>query len=166
MRRLVNDANIFIDLEEAGLLETLLQLPYEFVTLDVLFEEELQAQHGHLLRSGLATLELQAGRMIRLHKLVQRYSQIGFMDCLALALAEQELCPLLTGDQKLRGAPEAEGLEVHGTLWVVESLLERQIIRLEQAYQAYDRMENAQRRLPYPLVRRRLRDRFGPRQRS
>lgn len=166
MRRLVNDANIFIDLEEADLLETLFQLPYEFVTPDALFEEELQSHHGHLLQLGLGTLELQAARMVRLHELLQRHEAIGFMDCLALALAEQERCPLLTGDRKLRDAAETEGLDVHGTLWVVESLLEHQIIRLEQAYAAYDRMENAQRRLPYRLARCRLRDRFGPRQRS
>ena len=163
MQRLINDANIFIDLQEAELLDDLFRLPYQFAAPDVLYEEELRQHHADLLQKGLITLELQGSRMVRLHELVQRYPTIGFIDCLALALAEQERCPLLTGDQKLRQAAEAERLEVHGTVWVIEALVEHQVIGLEQAYTAYDRMQDAQRRLPFAQARRRLRERFGKR---
>ena len=37
MRLLVSDANIFIDMEEGGLLELMFKLPYEFCVPDVLF---------------------------------------------------------------------------------------------------------------------------------
>jgi predicted nucleic acid-binding protein len=163
MKRLINDANIFIDLEEAGLTKQLFDLPYEFAVSDVLFEEELQAQHGDLLKLGLFTLELAHTRMLRVFDLQQRYSGIGFMDCFALALAEQELCPLLTGDNKLREAARAEGTEVHGTLWVIEEMLRQQIISIETAHRAYDRMELARRRLPFKEARRRLTTLFGKR---
>ena len=32
-------------------------------------------------------------------------------------------CPLLTGDRKLKNEAEESGIEVHGTLWVIASLV-------------------------------------------
>ena len=42
MQLLISDANILIDMDDSGLLSSLFKLPYEFVTPDVLFEEELK----------------------------------------------------------------------------------------------------------------------------
>lgn len=45
MQLLISDANILIDMDDGGLLSSLFKLPYEFVTPDVLFEEELKENH-------------------------------------------------------------------------------------------------------------------------
>ena len=45
MRLLIIDANILIDLEEGQLLEQFFQLPYNFRVPDILFSDELEAQH-------------------------------------------------------------------------------------------------------------------------
>ncbi|MFV3328184.1 hypothetical protein ACNFG0_17185 [Pseudomonas sp. NY15372] len=58
MQLLISDANILIDLEEGELLDELFRLPYQFTVPDILFFEELEAQHGHLLRRGLSLGEL------------------------------------------------------------------------------------------------------------
>jgi predicted nucleic acid-binding protein len=55
------------------------------------------------------------------------------MDHSALALALQERCPLLTGDKDLRVAAKKEGVEVHGTLWIIEELLNQKILKQSQA---------------------------------
>ena len=47
MRLLTCDTNILIDLEEGRLLEQFFKLPYEFRVPDILFSEELEAQHAH-----------------------------------------------------------------------------------------------------------------------
>lgn len=60
MQLLISDANILIDLGEGQLLTQFFQLPYEFRVLDILFYEELEAQHGHLLDLGLQTVSLPA----------------------------------------------------------------------------------------------------------
>ncbi len=39
MLLLVSDANILIDIEEGQLLDVLFQLPYQFVTSDILYYE-------------------------------------------------------------------------------------------------------------------------------
>lgn len=45
MQLLISDANILIDIHDCGLLSFLFDLPYEIVTPDVLFEEELKENH-------------------------------------------------------------------------------------------------------------------------
>ena len=156
MQLLVSDANILIDLEEGELLEQLFQLPYQFKVPDILFEEELRTNHAHLADLGLQVGELTADTMRDAFVLVQRYKDPSRNDCFALALARQEGCPLLTGDKALRKAAETEGTIVKGTLWVVEQMVQQNLIDCLLAHQAYDRMEQAGRRLPWSVARQRL----------
>ena len=51
MHVLISDANILIDLEVGGIIEGMFDLPYEFITPDILFEQELRRNHAHLLLS-------------------------------------------------------------------------------------------------------------------
>ena len=161
MPLLINDANIFIDLDVAGLTERLFRLPYEFATADVLFEEELRSQHENLLDMGLQLLELAGERMARVLELRSRYPDNSTYDCIALALAEQENCPLLTGDWHLREAGKAEKVEVHGTVWLIEAMVRHRVISLDDAYDAYNHLEAAERRLPFKEARKRLAQHFG-----
>ena len=58
---LVSDANVLIDMDAGGLLKAMFALDYDFAVPDILFEEELKAQHPELPRFGLKSLELKAG---------------------------------------------------------------------------------------------------------
>lgn len=156
MLLLVSDANILIDIEEGELLDVLFHLPYQFVTPDILYYEELEDQHGHLLELGLQPLELSPDSMRYAGDLVARYRGPSTNDCFALALANQEQCPLLTGDQALRNAAEEEQLEVMGTLWLVEELVRQGVISVDRAHQSYDAMKTAGRRLPWKVAKSRL----------
>jgi len=162
-QQLINDANILIDIEVANLRQELFRLPYVFVVPDALFEEELRAHHAELLNLGLQCVSLASGYMPRWEELVKRYgAHTSVHDCLALAVAEQERCPLLSGDRHLRQAAEQEGVEVRGTLWLIEEMVSHAVIDLARAYAVYDQLETAQRRLPFKQARTRLTDRFAP----
>ena len=52
MQLLICDTNILIDQEEGQLLEQFFQLPYKFRVPDILFYEELEAQHVELFVVG------------------------------------------------------------------------------------------------------------------
>ncbi|WP_281687308.1 PIN domain-containing protein [Pseudomonas citronellolis] len=156
MRLLISDANILIDLEEGQLLEELFHLPYQFSVPDILFAEELEAQHAHLLDRGLRLSELNSASMVYAMALTARVSGPSRNDCFALALARQERCPLLSGDQALRSAAEVENVEVKGTLWVMEELIRHQIISVAVARASYERMRANARRLPWEQALRRL----------
>lgn len=156
MTLLISDANIFIDFEDGGLLEALFRLPEAIAVPDLLFEDELREQHVNLIEHGLVLVELTEETLDRVLELGGRYSKPSRIDLAALAAAEQEACPLLTGDRNLRAAAQAEGIEVHGTLWVTERLVAAGFISVEALRGAYAKMKASDRRLPWADVEQQL----------
>lgn len=146
---LISDANVIIDMEVGGLLNQMFKLDYEFAVPDVLYEEELKENHADLPRLGLKQLELQPASVEYAVELGTKYRKPGRVDLLALALARQEQCRLLTGDQALREAGQAEGVEVVGTIWLVGEMLRDKIITRKDARSAYNKMKESGRRLPW-----------------
>lgn len=155
---LISDANILIDLEDGELITQLFSLPYYFSVPDMLYYDELEQQHNYLLALGLQIGELNPHSMQQAEMLCQHYTQPSRYDCFALVLAKQEQCPLLTGDKNLRKAAENELVEVHGTLWVVNGLLEHQLITPETARAAYQKMKAKGRRLPWSFAEQNIKD--------
>src|SRR5690606_21803002 len=149
MLLLISDANILNDLEDGGIIALLFRLPWKISTPDVLFAEEMAAQHPDLPLLGLALGELGEEAMGHVQRLSQTYPGPSRYDCMALALAIQEACPLLSGDRALRQAAEREGVEVHGTVWVVEPMLAQGLLDADAARRAFTAMANAARRLPW-----------------
>ena len=156
MQLLIIDANILIDLEEGRLLRQFFQLPYDYRVPDILFSEELEEQHSYLPELGLQIGELTGQSMYDSDELIKRYGELSRNDCFTLALARQEQCPLLTGDQALRKAAEMERVKTNGTIWVVNQLVKHQIVDKPEAKAAYVRMKDNDRRLPWTLVWRHL----------
>jgi len=158
-RLLISDANIIIDMNTGGLLRPMFRLDATFAVPDVLFEEELRTDHPELPRLGLKSLELREETVAYADRLIEKYSRLGasITDLLALALAWQEKCPLLTGDLRLRTAGQTEGVEIHGTLWLIEQMLGARTMSVRQAETGYEKMRRAGRRLPWDEVEQQLR---------
>ena len=159
MRLLISDANIIIDMNTGGLLRLMFRFDATFAVPDVLFEEELRTDHPELLRLGLKRLELREDTVVYAGVLVEKYRSLGasINDLLALALAWQEKCPLLTGDGRLRTAGQTESIDVHGTLWLIEQMVKARTITVRQAEAGYAKMREAGRRLPWDDVDKQLR---------
>jgi hypothetical protein len=130
VRLLISDANILIDLEDAELTALLFRLPFRVMTPDLLFFDELEAQHGHLVDLGLELGELEPAAVAATQVLAARYRRPSRNDCLALALAKQEQCPLATGDRDLAEAARAEAVPVVGTIWLIERMVLHRLIVL------------------------------------
>ncbi|MEA2119748.1 PIN domain-containing protein [Halovibrio sp. HP20-50] len=158
---LISDANVLIDLEEGGLTVELFRLPYVLTVPDILFIDELELHHGHLLELGLQLRELTSDSMTYAQQLVRRYGGPSANDCLALALARQEACPLVTGDKRLRKAADQEQVEKRGTIWLLEQMLDHRLITVQQAEAARDLMRQAGSRLPWDKLDQ-LIERFNP----
>lgn len=153
---IISDSNIFIDMEVGGLIKHMFRLPETFGTPDTLFYEELQENHAELPQLGLQVMELRSDFITMAEEFIGRYKGPSLNDLLAMALAKQEECPLLTGDGKLRSAAENEAMEVHGTLWLVERLHMESIITTRRVEIAYEKMQLAERRLPWDEVQRQI----------
>ena len=156
MQLLISDANIFIDLLEGDILELLFELPFEFIAPDILYYEELEELHSHLLDMGLKLGTLDETEMELVGHLANQYRDPSRSDCMALVLAQKESCPLLTGDRALRTAASQEGVPVNGTIWLIEQLLGHRLLTEDEAYLSLDKMEHSGRRLPWKLARERV----------
>ena len=149
MLLLISDANILIDIEDGNLTPLVFRLPYEIAVPDILFELELRERHSHLLEAGLKVKSLTAESVKKTESLSLKYPRPSMMDHSALALACQEKCPILTGDKDLRAAAKNEGIEVHGTIWIIEELLNQKLIQQFQAKSGFDSMKAKGSRLPW-----------------
>ena len=156
MPLLISDANILLDIEVGDLTAPMFSLGYQFVVPDVLYFEELEEQHAHLLDMGLKTMTLSAKGVARVEALSQAHPGPGRNDLFALALAEDKKCPLLTGDAALRQAAEMEQVEVKGTVWLIAEMVREQRITVTVAKAALHKMRVNGRRLPWELAEKML----------
>ncbi|MDZ7829361.1 MAG: DUF3368 domain-containing protein [Halofilum sp. (in: g-proteobacteria)] len=158
---LVSDANIFIDLEIGGVVREAFRLPEEIQTPDFLFQDELAEEHPDLISLGLVLGELDESGIADLVALAGRYTGISRYDSAALALARSIGCPLVTGDSRLRAAARTEAIEVHGTVWLIERMLDEHLITTGTARTAFESMRNNGRRLPWQKAERMIRRKSG-----
>ena len=152
MQLLVSDTNIPIDIEHGNLTVSMFSMKIVFIVPDVLFEKELRARHSHLLDLGLKIRRLSDEAVDKVLEFANKYRQPSRIDLFALGLAMQESCPLLTGDKNLRKAAVQEGVQVHGTIWLVSEMLREKIIQPAMARTAFQKMREAGSRLPWDEV--------------
>lgn len=143
-------------MDDGDLLSSLFRLPYEFLTPDVLFDEELKDNHPNLLELGLRIKTIESDFMAYAFSLKSSHGIVSVHDCLALSLAKQEKCPLLTGDRRLRNLAEKEAVIVKGAIWVVEQMVIHEVITVDEAKDAYQKMKEAGSRLPFEEAIKRL----------
>ncbi len=127
MRIIVSDSSCLIDLRKALLLDAFLGLPFEILIPNALFEDELlkftPAQKKGLLRDGLKVIDIPGPGVLRAREIVMANRQLSIHDGLAYVLAESNKgCILLTGDGRLRTLAAANGMSVHGVLWVIDEI--------------------------------------------
>lgn len=152
MQLLISDANILIDMEEGGLLDLMFSLPYQFKVPDVVLDEELEEMADRLRGLNVQVGELDGNWMRHAVELGDKHKKVSRYDCIGLALAKQERCPLLTGDLALRAAASQEAVVVKGTVWLVEQLIVLGKTSVSDAEISFSRMRDNGRRLPWDLI--------------
>lgn len=150
MLLLISDANILIDMEAGQLMERLFQLPMQFAMPDILYWEEIEPGTPDLEVPGLKILEVRGEYVRYASELPDKYgTALSPNDYLALALARQEDCPLLTGDQSLKIVARKEDVKVMGTVWLLQAMVENRLLSVDEAIAALALMKESRRRLPW-----------------
>ncbi len=152
MLLLISDANVLIDIEDGGLTAALFSLDCRIAVPDVVFAEELSERHSHLRDLGLEIHSLGSASVAYAERLASIYRRPSRNDLLALVLAKQEDCPLVTGDKALRDAATAERVTLYGTLWLVERMIRERRITVAVAEQSFAQMRDRGSRLPWDTV--------------
>jgi predicted nucleic acid-binding protein len=132
-RVVINDASCLIDLHKVGLVEVMLQLPYDFVVaLPVAHNEVLDftdADWKRFFGAGLEQVDLDPGQVGRAIAHRSRHAKLTAEDCFSLVLAEDiKDSILLTGDAELRSVAVGKGCEVHGVIWVTDEIYSRSLL--------------------------------------
>ncbi|MCD6287144.1 MAG: hypothetical protein J7M39_14645 [Anaerolineae bacterium] len=142
------DANILIDLDNGTLIEALFAMPYSLATPDFVVAEFNTDQPDHLIASQLEVVGCDSEEIGEILTIGSHYSGLSFVDSAALFLANTRGATLLTGDRALRNAATAEGVAVHGVLWVLDEMLYKTVIDTQRACAALDAVLVGGARLP------------------
>ncbi|HEY5753269.1 MAG TPA: hypothetical protein VIT21_08980 [Chthoniobacterales bacterium] len=133
MKVAVQDANVLIDLELAGLFEAWFQTGIEAHTTSFIRAELEKGGHrlalsyftsGQVREHGLTFEELAAVSLLE----QEVASKAKFNDCSVLFLAMKLGAMLISGDLALRKAGQQRRVEVRGTLWIFDELVARKVI--------------------------------------
>ena len=145
----ISDANIWIDLANAGLLASVFQLPFTYCSTDFVVDDELHKPlRSQLMTLGLVVRALSDTEVVQLIELAatHRNSSLPDVSCYFVARADDH--NLLTGDRQLRTQAAADGIEVHGVLWLLDELLVHLVITPPDAAAALQAMLDRGARLP------------------
>jgi len=152
----VADSNIWVDLHFGRLVEKAFSLPFRFAAPDVIIEELKRPSGSDLVALGLRVEELSGEMVLKVADLAASYLRPSRQDLFALVLAEALGAILLTGDGALRDAAREIGVEVHGTIWLLDHMVTRRIIDERERAQALKLMMDSGSRLPKEKVESRL----------
>ncbi len=159
-RRCVVDASVLIDLNNGDVLHFFCRMPFEIIIPDLIVAEELQSiEVQQLFNWGVRVQGLSPSQVIEVYTLAQFHRSVSVKDLFAFVLARDLDATLLTGDGALRRFAEREGVSVHGTLWVLEGMVNLGYLEPVDALASLERILVAGSRLPEREIQR-LRQRW------
>lgn len=162
MKIAIKDANVLIDMEVAELFDLWFQLGHETMTTDLIVAELRKGRHQRALEyidAGHIKVEsCSSGFLSDAFGLLQEIgSGPSIEDCTVLLLAMQRDAMLLSGDKPLRIAAKARQIEVHGTLWIFDQLVDSKFMRKAIAAQKLSHLLESDRYLPAQACSERIR---------
>jgi hypothetical protein len=153
---LVTDTNIWIDLENGGILVEVFRLPYRFLVPDFAISELISPRWETLEVLGLEAQELDASLVGELIRLRQMHRSLSVVDLATFLLALSLHTTLLTGERRLNELASANGLTVHGVLWLLDEMVRFQVLAPAQAAAALRLMLDRGARLPVEECKQRI----------
>ncbi len=160
MKYISSDTNIWIDFNTISRTD----LPFRLPCTYIMYKEALRKEIINppelltdLQKRGLIGVDLTIEEFFYADELSKKYVKLSGYDRTALAVAKYRKIPLLTGDNPLRKAAEKEGVEVFGTIGLLDKLYEGDYInKLEYQFCLESLLEHKERRLPEEELQKRI----------
>ncbi len=152
-----SDTNVWNDFREADFLDVPFRLPFHFHIADIVYQDEMSIPgyfDDRIVALGLHHVEVTEEEIADAERLNQESPGLSIQDCIALSIARCRKWTLLTGDRSLSTRARKEGVEVRGTLWILEELTRRSLCTRQEMTRICNRMEGLVRsgRLRLPLA--------------
>ena len=158
----ITDACFLIDLIDINLFEEFLRLGYEIhITSSVFSELEGDAYvkpvSNCIKQKKMFLYNLTAADQSALENLIRKHSSgLSEPDCSCLYLAKEINATILTCEKLLTKAAKKLDLDVHGSLWILDQLLDTSMITKRIAYSKLKDLMLINPRLPVKECRKRL----------
>ncbi len=146
MKLFITDTNVFFDLMNIEALPEFFGLDFEICTTDFVLNEILRLEQAeqiqNLIRSKqLTVFKFSADEIEEVVNLKTKRRLRRIADKSVLWKALQLKCKLVTGDKSLRGEAEENGLEVHGSIWVVMMLVEAKLLSAVKGIDLFEKLK-------------------------
>lgn len=157
MKKIVlNDTNIIIDLMSVNLFDSLFHLPWEVHITDMVKEELTHERQHTLVEKAIGRRCLlvdsftgeEIGEIHERHEQISQRANLSVCDCSVWYASEKHGYTVLTGDKKLRKVVEECGIEAHGILYVIQAMVDEQLISPSEAINMLKRLQAFNQRLP------------------
>jgi predicted nucleic acid-binding protein len=158
----ITDACFLIDLIDVGLFEEFLGLGYQVhITSSVFSElegdEYVKPVSKCIKQKEMFLYNLTAADQTALEKLMRKHSsRLSEPDCSCLYLAKEINATILTCEKLLTKVAKNLNLDVHGSLWILDRLLDTSIITRRFAYSKLKDLMSINPRLPVKECQKRL----------
>lgn len=144
------DASVMLDLIVGEIESCLLSCPCMFITSDIIADEEINRSYTRtqLQELGISINELEPDELIRIMEIMERHPELSPKDLSAYLFSVKYGGILISGDGALRTFAEAHQITCHGTLWLLDHLVNRRLLVPPEGANALERMLKGKRWLP------------------
>lgn len=154
MKLIITDVSVLFDLFKIKVLPEFFALDVEicmtiFVYEEIVHQEQIQEFEMFKRTQKLTVLDLLPEEEEQILNLKLKRSLKSIPDKTMLWKAMQLKCPLLTCDDKLRKEAMDNGIEVHGSIWVVTELVKQNIVNNVKAIELLEQLKTVNTRLPF-----------------
>ena len=161
MKLIITDSSVFFDIIKIQALPEFFALSFEICTTDFvkgeILESEQKEQIEIFIRSKkLTVFELTEKEIEEVENFQTKRFFKTLIDKTVLWKAMQLNCTLLTGDAKLRSEAIEQGVEVHGSLWVIRVIVEQKIITAESGITFLEKLKMVNDRLPKDKIEKQI----------
>ena len=153
MKLIITDSSVFFDIIKIEALPEFFALDFEICTTDFVKGEILESEQREQIEMFIRSQQLTVFTLneIEIESVVNFKTTRFFktlIDKTVLWKAKQLNCPLLTGDAKLRNEAIDHGVTVHGSLWVIEMIVESSIVTANKGIIFLEKLKIINDRLP------------------
>jgi PIN domain nuclease of toxin-antitoxin system len=153
MKLAITDVSVLFDLFNVGVLPEFFGLNIEIYTTDFIYNEIKQSdeikEFELFVRSGkLKIIVVEESEQETIADMNLKYTNRSIADKTAIYKAIQMDCILLTCDDKLKKEALDKRLEVHGSIWVIDQLIENGKLDGRRAIEAFVSLKMANAWLP------------------
>lgn len=153
MKLIITDVSVLFDLFHINVLPEFFALDVEicmtiFVYNEIVQQEQIQEFETFKRTQKLTVLDLLPEEEEQVLNFKVKRNLKSIPDKTMLWKAIQLKCPLLTCDDKLRREAIDNGIEVHGSIWVVTELAKQKIISSLKAIELLEQLKKINSRLP------------------